>query len=111
MFIATAKPGVKLDSLKAEILNELDKIKKKGIEKKELVKSINGVKSNYIYSIQNIDTIADQLNSYNFYLNEPNSFMYDLRRYETVTNDHIKESINKYFSNPFVELRILSNSK
>ncbi len=111
MFIATAKPGVELDAIKKEILDELNKIRKEGIAQRELTKSKNGIKSNYIYSIQNLDAIADQLNAYNFYLNEPNSFSFDLKRYEDVSNDNIKKVADKYFLKPFAELRILSKTK
>ncbi len=103
---ATAKPGVKLDSLKSEILKELKAIKNDGVSEKELLKSKNGIKSNFIYSLQNLDSLADQINSYNFFLKEPNSFNFDLKRYEEVDNDKIK-SATKYFSVPYVELQII----
>jgi len=103
---ATAKPGIKLELLKAEILKELDELKNNGITEKELLKSKNGIKSNFIYSLQNIDSLADQINSYNFFLKEPNSFNFDLKRYEEVDNEKIKAAL-RYFSNPFVELHIV----
>ena len=103
---ATAKPGVKLDSLKSVIINELNELRNNGVTGKELLKSKNGIKSNFIYSLQNLDSLADQINSYNFFLNEPNSFNYDLKRYEEVDNEKIK-SAAKYFSQPYFELQII----
>ena len=108
--IATAKPGVKLNLLKEEILRELDKLKSAGITEKELIKSKNGIKSSFIYSMQNIDSLADQINSYNFFLGEPNSFNYDLKRFEEVENEKIKSTIERYLSKPFVELQIVPQS-
>ncbi|MCL5027651.1 MAG: insulinase family protein [Bacteroidetes bacterium] len=108
--IATAKPGVKLDLLKEEILKELNKLKSDGVTEKELIKSKNGIKSSFIYSMQNIDSLADQINSYNFFLNEPNSFNFDLKRFEEVENDKLKSTVEKYFSKPFVELQIIPQS-
>ena len=78
-----------------------------GVEAKELLRSKNGIKSNFIYSLQNLDFIADQLNSYNFFLNEPNSFNYDLKRFEEIDNEKIKDVVDNYLTKPYVELHIV----
>jgi zinc protease len=105
--ICTAKPGISLDTLKVEIFKEIEKLKTGGAEKKELLKSKNGIKSNFIYSMQNLDFIADQMNSYNFFLGEPNSFNFDLNRFEEINNEKVKQVIENYLSKPFVELHII----
>jgi len=109
MIVATAKPGIELERLKSEIFNELTNIRKNGVTSKELEKSKNGIKSSFIYSLQNIDSIANQLNYYSFYLNEPNSFSYDLLRYDQTENTAIKEAIETYLEQPYVELQISPN--
>ena len=106
MLIATAKPGIPLNKLKAEIFKELENIARNGIAQKELTKSKNMIKFSFINSMQNFDVIADHLNHYNFYLNEPNSFNYDLKRYEEVNNESIIKSVSKYLTNHHVELQI-----
>jgi zinc protease len=106
MIIATAKPGILLSKLKEEIFREIENISKKGITQKELTKSKNLIKSSFINSMQNLDVIADHLNHYNFYLNEPNSFNFDLKRYEEVTNESIKNAVNNYLTNKYIELQI-----
>lgn len=106
MIIATAKPGILLSKLKEEIFREIENIGKKGITQKELTKSKNLIKSSFINSMQNLDVIADHLNHYNFYLNEPNSFNFDLKRYEEVTNESIKNAVNNYLTNKYIELQI-----
>jgi zinc protease len=111
MIIATAKPGITLSKIKVEIFNELENIANNGITEKELTKSKNMVKFSFVNSIQNFDAIADHLNHYNFYLQEPNSFNYDLKRYEEVTNESIKESVAKYLNNYHIELQIKPNDK
>ena len=107
IIIATAKPGVKSEQLKDEIFKELNNIKTNKVSGKELTKSKNGIKSNFIYSLQNIDSIADQLNSYNYFVNEPNYFAEDLERYENTDADLISSCIEKYLDKPFVELKIV----
>ncbi len=106
MIIATAKKGKSADTIKKEIFEELNNIRSKGITPYELKKTRNGIRSGFIYSLQNLDTMANQLNYYDFFLGEPNSFNYDLNRYNEVTDDKIISMIDKYFSSPFLELRV-----
>jgi zinc protease len=61
--------------------------------------------------LQNIDTIADLMNLYNFYLGEPNSFNYDLNRYTSLDEENIKQATKKYLLNNFVELKIVPRSR
>ena len=109
--IATAKPGIMLTELKEKIFAEFENIKKNGINEKELLRSKNGIKSGFIYSMQNIDSMADQLNSYNYFLNEPNSFNYDLSRYENVRVENLLNLFEKYLSKPFVELHVIPETE
>ena len=108
--VGTAKPGHTLDEIKSEIFKEINNIKVNGISSKELHRSKIGIKSSFVFSLQNLDSIADHLNSYNFYLNEPNSFSDDLNRYDKVTTEEINIVSEKYLSKPFVELRIIPKS-
>ena len=110
MIVATAKPGKSLDEIKNIIFDEISFIAEKDIYSKELERSKNVIISNFIYSLQNIDTIADLMNLYNFYLGEPNSFNYDLNRYTELHEDDIKQSAKKYLQNNYVELRFVPRS-
>lgn len=107
MIIATAKKGISLDRIKDEIFKELEIIKSEGVSLHELKRTKTGSRANFIFSLQNLDTMANQLNFYNYYLDEPNSFNYDLKRYNIITNNNIKKLISAYFENPYVELRII----
>lgn len=109
MIVATAKPGNDLDKIKKEIFEELNKLRINGASEHELTRTKNSIRSGFIYSLQNLDSLADQLNFYNFYLNEPNSFSKDIQRYAGVTNEHVKAAAEKYLTAPFVELRITPN--
>jgi zinc protease len=111
MIVATAKPGKSLEEIKKIILNEISILAEETISTRELERSKNVIKSNFIYSLQNIDTIADTLNLYNFYLGEPNSFNFDLNRYNSVSVEDIKQIVKKYFQTHFVELRIVPEGK
>ena len=82
-----------------------------GIRKRELEKSINGYKSSFIYSLQNLDTFANQINSYNCSLGEPNSFIFDLNRYQKLKEKDIQNAASKYLKNYNVELLITPKIK
>ena len=107
MIVATAKPGKSLDEIKKIILDEISLIANQNILAQELARSKNVIRSNFIYSLQNIDTITDLLNLYDFYLGEPNSFNYDLNRYNNCDESKIQEIAAKYFINNLVDLRII----
>lgn len=111
MIVATAKPGKSLNEIKKIIFDEISILTKEKISSRELKRSKNVIKSNFIYSLQNIDTIADMLNLYNFYLGEPNSFNFDLNRYNNVNENDISQVVNEYFQNNYVELRIVPERK
>lgn len=107
MTVATAKPGKSLDNIKQIIFDELNLLIRDGILNSELERSKNSIRSNFIYSLQNIDTIADMLNLYNFYLGEPNSFNFDLNRYDVVDASNLQKVADEYLMVDYVELRII----
>ena len=107
MIISTARPGTNLDNLKRIILEEVNALVLKEVSDKELEKSKNGIKAQFISAMQNLDTIADYLNHYNYHLNEPNSFEYDLSRYNEVNKISLQTAVKSYLTKPFVELHII----
>ncbi|MBK9097763.1 MAG: insulinase family protein [bacterium] len=111
MVVATAKPGRSLDEIKKIIFDEINSITGGTISEQELKRSKNVITSNFIYSLQNIDTVADLLNLYNFYLAEPNSFNFDLNRYLETELQDVTIATEKYLKNNFVELRIIPGNK
>jgi len=107
MIVATAKPGKSLDEIKKIIFDEISLLANGKASQQELSRSQNVIKSQFIYSLQNIDTVADLLNLYNFYLGEPNSFNFDLERYNNVDVENIQQVAKNYLQKNYVELRIV----
>ncbi|NLT50233.1 MAG: insulinase family protein [Ignavibacteria bacterium] len=108
---STAKPGVSLSELKKLIFSEIENVIKNGVTERELERARNNFESSFIYSLQNIDMIADQLNNYNCNLGKPNMFNHDLGRYSQLSPENIKEAALKYLSNPYVQLSVLPKRK
>ncbi len=107
IIVSTAKPGVSLEKIKEEVQKEILDLTQNGISTEELERAKNSLKSAYIFSLQKLDHIADHLNHYNYFLNEPDSFTLDLSRYEAVTNDQIAEAARKYLTAEHIELNII----
>jgi zinc protease len=107
LIAATLKPGVKTDDVKKIIFDEIEKISLNGILESELTRSKNSISSHFVFGLQNLDSLADQINHYNFYLDEPNSFSYDLNRYLNVTVESIQNSCSNYLNKPHLELLII----
>ncbi|BDQ02561.1 hypothetical protein [Ignavibacterium sp.] len=97
--------------MKKKIFEELSLISSNGISEKELTKTRNGIKSNFISAMQNLDNIADHLNHYNFYLNEPNSFEWDLNRYMLIQTYDVKSVCNELLNKNYLELNIIPKEK
>lgn len=110
MISATLKPGTEIDKITEQIISELGKLFDEEVDEKELTRSKNSIISGYVFSMQNMDAIANQLNHYNMFLSEPNSFNYDLNRYLAVTPDRIKKAAKKYLDKPFIQLNIIPKS-
>lgn len=107
IIVSTAKPGIELEVVKNEIENGITNLISNGITDDELMRAKNSLKSSYIYSLQKLDLIVDHLNHYNFFLNEPDSFVFDLSRYENVTREQVVEAAKKYLLNHKVELNVV----
>lgn len=108
--VVTLKPGVELEFVQEKIMQLISEIINEGIEQSELERAVNGFKSSYIYSLQNIDNLTNQINNYNCNLNEPNSFIFDLNRYNGLNADNIREVAKSYLDAKYVRLAIVPNN-
>ncbi len=108
---STAKPGIKIDEIKKSIFDVINEIAEKGITEHELQRAKNGIKSSYVYSLQNLDKMVNQINYYTTYLDDPDYFEKDLARYQSVTVDDIKECASKYLTKNYVELHYLPKGR
>lgn len=105
--IISAKHGVEPSEISKKVFEIIDELVKSGVKKKELERGVNGYKSSFIYSLQNLDNMTNQINSYNCNLNEPNSFLFDLERYSNLSTENIKRVAEKYLTKNHLELDII----
>ncbi|HVT12482.1 MAG TPA: pitrilysin family protein [Fimbriimonadaceae bacterium] len=85
MIVATAREGVPLAKVEADIDDELAKFEKNGPTESELGREKAKYEFATLNSLQNLSDVADQMNRYDFFLGEPNSFKWDLERHTKAT--------------------------
>ncbi len=87
MFVIEATPagGITPGKLEAAIDQNLKAFLKKGVTVAELLPFVRALETTKLEGLQDIETKADALNGYQFYLGNPNSFSFDLERYRKVT--------------------------
>lgn len=64
IFMAVCNEGVKAETVEKEILKEIDKLKTKGIDKKELEKVKTNTKADFIFNLESSSHVADLFGSY-----------------------------------------------
>lgn len=98
---ATAKAGVKLEEIEKVINEELAAFRKDGPTAKELDGAKNSIVSSIIRQLESLGGfggVADRLNKYNHFLQEPGYLPQDLARYENATPDAVKQVVDKYLT-------------
>jgi zinc protease len=113
--VVTGKENQSLKQFEKEVFSEIDKIVKENVSKRELEKVKNGIRANFIYSLQQLGGFGsktDQLNAYNIFLSDPGKFNDDLERYKKVTANDVKRVAMKYLKDkPCVILSIVPKGK
>jgi zinc protease len=91
---ATAKPGVKPEDLEKAIDEELDKLRAEGPTQAELDRARNLIETHIITSLERLGGfggLADRLNRYNQFLQDPGYLPKDLARYDRATTADLKK--------------------
>ncbi len=93
--VATAVPGVTLDTIEHVILEEVAALATVGPETAELERAVTLTEAHFVYRIQTVGGFggkSDQLNAYNVYLGDPGYFDRDLARYREATAADIRSA-------------------
>lgn len=107
LMMATIKSEDYVEKVNQIIFEEIEKIKEDGVTENELQRSINAYKSSFIYSLQNLENMSNQINNYNCFLNEPNSFVTDIKRYQELSVNDIKLAAENYLNENYVKLKFI----
>ena len=97
--VATAAPGHSLNDVHAAIVEELDVLRAAGPSDDELSRGRAQAEAAFVYRVQALGGFggrADQLNSYNTYLGQPDWFDEDLARYLRATVHSVKAELQQW---------------
>lgn len=90
---ATAKPGHSPQELEDAIREELDRVVTLGPGVEELEATQTATRAIALKSLEPFSGVADRLNAYNHFLNDPGYLNADLQRYATVTTADIERFV------------------
>ncbi len=110
----TAKPGKTLSDMEKAVDEEIGKLREGGVTDREIQRSKNSIKANFIYRLQSVGGFggkADQLNRYNIMWGDPGSINKDLDRYEKATAADVQRAARKYLTKERVELSVVPVGK
>lgn len=98
---ATARPSSEpaeavLAKIKAVIDEEIEKLKQTPPDAREVQRVLNGVESNFLNSMQQNLSKADQMNAYYFATGNPDYFQEDLNRYLALQPNDIQAAARKW---------------
>jgi zinc protease len=97
--IVTARPGHKPEEIEAAIDEEMNSYLQNGPEQKEIERARNTFESSRLEGLEvlgGFGGVADTLNEYNYYVNDPGYLGKDLERYQRVTPATAKAFANAY---------------
>jgi zinc protease len=101
MIVATARPSTDppdqvLGRIKTIIDEELEKVKAAPPDLREVQRSLNGIESGFLNSMQQSASKADQMNAYFFATGNPDYFAEDLARYMSLQPNDIQAAARKW---------------
>jgi zinc protease len=95
---ATAKPGVEPEKLEKAIDEVLRSFRSQGPAEAELLRARNVLETGMVESLESFREVANRLNQYNQYLDDPGYFQKDFERYSRVTVTGLKQAARRELS-------------
>jgi zinc protease len=109
--VATARPGLGLDTLQTIIDANLQRLASEGPTARELDQARNAIEASFLRSIQTVSGKADQLNEYYYQTGNPDGFQDDLDKLRSVTASDIQRVVRKYLQSPRVMVSVVPQGK
>ena len=108
--VATAAPGVTLDTLQAAVLDEMAALCEGGVDEDELSRSRVQTEAHFVYRLQTVGGFSgksDQLNAYNTYRGDPGYLVHDRARYVEASADDLRRAAVQWLRRPSVALGVV----
>ncbi len=109
--VATARPGIHLDTLQAVIDAELRKLAAAPPTAREIEQAKNAIEAQFLNSLEFADAKADRLNAYYYATGTADYFQRDLDRYRAVTAADVQRVVRQYLLSGRVTLSVVPQGK
>jgi len=109
--IATARPGVALDTIARVIDVELRRLAAAPPSARELEQAQNAIEASFLNSLEFVSAKADRLNAYYYATGTPDYFQQDLDRYRRVTAADVSRVVRQYLLTGRVTLSVVPQGR
>jgi zinc protease len=109
--VATARPGLGLDTLQAAIDRNLQRLASEGPSTRELAQAHNAIEASFLRAIQTVGGKADQLNEYYYQTGNPDGFQDDLEKLRAVSAADVQRVVRLYLQAPRVMISVVPQGK
>ncbi|MBD0320590.1 MAG: insulinase family protein, partial [Gemmatimonadetes bacterium] len=92
------KQGTKLDSMEMAVNEEVNRLAQSAPSADEVQRVVNQIVTGFVSSLETVAGKADQLNSYQYYFNDPGYAGRDLARYRAVTPADVQRVTRQYLT-------------
>jgi zinc protease len=107
----TPKPGQKVSDIDRVVQAQIDSVIRSGITPRELQRAQNGYKASFLNRLASVLGKAEVLNSYNYFVGNPDFVQQDAARYERVTAADVQRVAKTYLGRPKIILTVVPEGK
>jgi zinc protease len=107
----TPKPGQKVADIDKVVETEIANIINQGVSQRELQRAQNVYKASFLNRLASVLGKAEVLNSYNYFVGNPDYVQQDAARYERVTAADIQRVAKTYLGRPKIVLTVVPEGK
>ncbi|HET7614008.1 MAG TPA: pitrilysin family protein [Gemmatimonadaceae bacterium] len=107
----TPKPGQKVADIDRIVESEISNVIKNGITQRELQRAQNLYKASFLNRLASVLGKAEVLNSYNYFVGNPDYVQQDAARYDRVTTADVQRVARTYLGRPKIVLTVVPEGK
>ena len=107
----TPKPGQKVSDIDRVVQAQIDSVISNGIAPRELQRAQNVYKAGFLNRLASVLGKAEVLNSYNYFVGNPDFVQQDAARYERVTAVDVQRVAKTYLGRPKIILTVVPEGK
>lgn len=107
----TPKPGQKVADIDKVVETELANIINNGVSQRELQRAQNVYKASFLNRLASVLGKAEVLNSYNYFIGNPDYVQQDAARYDRVTAADVQRVAKTYLGRPKIVLTVVPEGK